>query len=62
VQHAIDALVATPLAGLAVDDGIRWWLVKRFPYSVLYRIREDHIRVLAVAHQKRRPFYWRGRR
>jgi plasmid stabilization system protein ParE len=36
--------------------------VKRFPYSVFYRLREDHVRILAVAHQKRRPFYWRKRR
>ncbi len=62
VQHAVDALIATPLAGQAVDGDVRWWLVRRFPYSVFYRIREDHIRILAIGHQKRRPFYWRGRR
>jgi hypothetical protein len=33
-----------------------------FHDSVLYRVRDDHIRILAIAHQKRRPFYWRGRR
>jgi hypothetical protein len=38
------------------------WLLARFPYSILYRVRADHIRVLAIAHQNRRPFYWRGRR
>jgi hypothetical protein len=49
--------------GSAVVEGdVRWWLVKRFPYSVLYRIRDDHIRILAIAHQKRRSFYWRRRR
>jgi toxin ParE1/3/4 len=62
VQHAIDALVAAPLAGRPVGDDIRGRLVRRFPYSVLYRIREDHIRILAIGHQKRRPFYWRDRR
>jgi toxin ParE1/3/4 len=61
VQYAVDALVASSLAGLAVENDVRWWLVKRFPYSVLSRVRDDHIRVLAIAHQKRRPFYWRGR-
>jgi len=62
VQHAVDALVAAPLVGQAVDGDVRWWLVRRFPYSVFYRIREDQIRILAIGHQKRRPFYWRGRR
>jgi toxin ParE1/3/4 len=62
VQHAIDTLVAAPLGGRPLDDDVRWWLVRRFPYSVFYRIREDHIRILAIGHQKRRPFYWRSRR
>jgi len=62
VQRAIDTLAVSPLAGTEVENGVRWWLVRRFPYSVLYRVRDDHIRILAIAHQKRRPFYWCGRR
>lgn len=62
VQRAVDRIAASPLAGRAVERDVRWWVVKRFPYSVLYRVRDDHIRILAIAHQKRRPFYWRGRR
>jgi len=62
VQGAVDALAATPLAGQAVEGDIRWWLVRRFPYSVFYRVRADHIRILAIGHQKRRPFSRRGRR
>lgn len=61
VQHAVDALATSPLAGMAVEQDVRWWLLRRFPYSVLYRVRGDHIRILAIAHQKRRPFYWQGR-
>ncbi len=62
VQGAVDALAATPLAAQVVEGDVRWWRVRRFPYSVFYRVRADHIRVLAIGHQKRRPFYWRGRR
>jgi toxin ParE1/3/4 len=61
VHRAVDELLVTPLAGTLVDKDVRWWLVRRFPYSVLYRVRDDHIRILAIAHPKRRPFYWRGR-
>ncbi|WP_437672580.1 type II toxin-antitoxin system RelE/ParE family toxin [Sorangium sp. So ce131] len=61
VQGAVDALAASPLTGSAVENDVRWWLVRRFPYSVLYRVRDDHLRILAIAHQKRRPFTWRGR-
>jgi len=62
VQGAVNALAATPAAGQAVEGDVRWWLVRRFPYSVFHRVRADHIRILAIGHQKRRPFYWRGRR
>lgn len=62
VHRAVEALLAAPRAGAVVEDDVRWWLVKRFPYSILYRIRDDHVRILAIAHQKRRSFYWRRRR
>ena len=41
--------------------GVRRVLVQRFPYSIVYMDLEDEIRVLAFAHSRRRPGYWRGR-
>lgn len=35
--------------------------VRRFPYSVIYRRRGTMIEVLAVAHHRREPGYWRSR-
>ena len=32
--------------------------LKRFPFNVLFRQRDDLIQILAVAHQRRRPGYW----
>jgi len=32
-----------------------------FPYNVLYAIEKDTIVIVAVAHQKRRPSYWKAR-
>ena len=37
---------------------IRKCLLHRFPFKLLYAIEEDHILVLAVAHQHRKPDYW----
>jgi plasmid stabilization system protein ParE len=34
---------------------------KRFPYQIVFALLPDHVRVLAVSHQHRRPNYWRGR-
>ena len=35
--------------------------VNRFPYYVVYRVREEDIYVVAVAHTSRRPDYWKHR-
>jgi toxin ParE1/3/4 len=42
--------------------GRRRYLMKRFPYSLIYTVSSEEIRVLAVAHHSRRPGYWRGRK
>lgn len=36
--------------------------LKRFPYTLVFRMRGDVLRVIAIAHQKRHPEYWAGRR
>ena len=33
-----------------------------FPYSVIYSFVDGHVRILAIAHHRRRPFYWSARR
>ena len=35
--------------------------VKRFPYVVYYRELDDAIWVMAIAHGRRRPGYWKNR-
>ena len=49
-----------PEASPLVDGEIRRKLFRRFPYSLLYVVEPGRILVLAVAHHKRRPGYWRG--
>jgi len=41
--------------------GTRRYLMKRFPFVVVYRVAADRIEILAVAHGRRKPGYWRGR-
>jgi toxin ParE1/3/4 len=35
--------------------------VDGFPYSVVYAFNETEVRILAIAHGKREPGYWRAR-
>ena len=43
----------------SVERGeIRKCLLHKFPYKLLYSIEADHIFIIAVAHQHRKPDYW----
>jgi plasmid stabilization system protein ParE len=61
VERCVAGIVEHPASGQLLRGAVRRRLVRRFPYSVLYSIKPDHIRVLAVMHAKRRPMYWVGR-
>jgi len=50
-----------PVPGAPTDLPVRRAPVERFPYHVIYLQTEATIRVLAVAHDRRRPGYWRDR-
>lgn len=40
---------------------IRRRMVKGFPYALIYEVREHDILILAVAHARRKPGYWKKR-
>jgi plasmid stabilization system protein ParE len=62
VEHALTQVETFPEAAEPLRDGVRRRLLHTFPYALLYSLRSDEVRVLAVAHQRRRPFYWEDRR
>ncbi len=41
--------------------GTRRTLLGRFPYFVIYRELSGKIEIIAIAHAKRRPGYWKKR-
>ena len=61
LDAALERIEAHPKAAPLVGREVRRATLRRFPYSLLYVVEPDRIRVIAVAHQKRRPNYWRGR-
>jgi plasmid stabilization system protein ParE len=50
-----------PKLGAMWRGRVRRFPLRRFPYSIVYDLRESEVRVLAIAHQRRRPDFWRGR-
>ena len=61
VERAVTDLVAYPESAPVLSGPYRKKVLSRFPYTLIYRIKGNEIRILAVAHQKRRPYYWLGR-
>ena len=61
IDVALAELLEYPKSAPVVRGNIRRKLIRRFPYSLLDTLRPGEIRILAVMHQSRRPFYWRGR-
>lgn len=63
VRAAIGQIMLDPARHQSLDQGIRVFRLKVFPYRVYYVHEEqaDLIRVYAVMHEKRQPDYWRDR-
>ncbi len=63
VDRTLGLIATLPEAyPLLYEPEIRSAKVARFPYRVVYVIVGGDIDVLAVAHARRRPGYWRRRR
>ena len=61
VERALGLISRNPDAWQRIGKRARRKSLWRFPYSVIYAVYADRIRVVAFAHQRRRPFYWRKR-
>jgi hypothetical protein len=51
----------TPIRGVEPALGVKRVYMQRFPFALVFMELPDRIRILAVAHNKRKPFYWRDR-
>jgi toxin ParE1/3/4 len=62
VEEAVDRIRLDPGVGARYrSTAYRFYRVKRFPYILYYLDLADAIWVAAIAHERRRPGYWRKR-
>ena len=61
IERYIDGIVKNPYAGRKVRGQVRRRILRTFPYGILYSVRDDGIRILAIMNLRRRPLYWVGR-
>jgi toxin ParE1/3/4 len=58
---AFALIASSPAIWPRFEAGTRRYVLRKFPYGIIYREIPSGIEVVAVAHHKRRPRYWRGR-
>ena len=61
VERCCASIMEQPESGRTILGFVRRRLIARFPYAVLYTLRPNVVRVVAVMNLKRRPAYWVGR-
>lgn len=61
VRSAIDYVLEHPLSGSPAEAGTRRKVLAHFPYTLIYLFEDAEVTIIAVAHQRRRPGYWRER-
>jgi toxin ParE1/3/4 len=61
VERVADMLAANPDYGKPIGEVWRSFPLRRYPYTLIYRGRDQDIRIVAVAHQHRKPGFWLSR-
>lgn len=61
VRRVVALLCKSPEIGRPLGMYRRFPLM-RFPFALVYRINGESLRVVAVAHRRRSPEYWRRRK
>lgn len=61
VERVVDRITRFPDSGSPMGNIVRAALVRNFPFWVVYRASDSEALIVAIAHQRRRPGYWRRR-
>jgi toxin ParE2 len=61
VLNALDRISKFPEAWHPCSKRTRRCQTRRFPYGVIYQIREKEILIVAIANLHRKPEYWKDR-
>lgn len=61
LDHAAAIICKAPDAWPKYEQGSRRYVMRRFPFSVMYNVKDGIVEVMALAHHKRRPGYWHVR-
>ena len=60
VRRTVRRIENFPDAWSPMSSDVRRCQVHRFPYSVIYSVRDEIILIAAIQHHHRQPDHWRG--
>jgi toxin ParE1/3/4 len=61
VNRAMDMIVEVPQRWPTGSYGTRRFLLQKFPFAIVYRELPTVIQMVAIAHTRRKPGYWKQR-
>ena len=61
IERAVQTIADSPERWPLRSDDTRRYLTQRFPYLIVYSYLDGCIWIIALAHCKRQPEYWRSR-
>ncbi len=62
LESAYEAIAELPETWPKFTKNCRRFLLRKFPFSIIYQLDNDAVFVLAIMHNSRKPGYWEGRR
>ena len=60
-ERALEMIASNPHLGPHFEGESRRKLMRRFPFQIVYEVHPEEVVVVAVAHLRMRPGYWRRR-
>ncbi len=61
LEEAYKIIMELPDTWPKFQKGFRRFLLKKFPFSVIYKFKGNSIFIVAVMHNSRKPKYWQER-
>jgi toxin ParE1/3/4 len=61
VKNTESYIVQNPELCPLYEAGTKRYIMQRFPFAAIYLTSKEKIQIIAVAHCKRKPGYWKNR-
>ena len=62
VESGIRTILLDPTVWRILEDDVRRFLIRRFPYGIYYTLESEVVVIWAIKHLHRDPDYWQDRR